>query len=93
MSGPEPCTPMPSFGPSAVPEIAKTLNVANLLEGSVRRSGNRLRVTTQLIRADTGEHLWSESYDRDLKDVFQVQDDIAAAVVKALRTTLLLSSP
>ena len=76
-----------------LPEIAKTLNVANLLEGSVRRSGSRLRVTTQLIRADTGEHLWSESYDRDLKDVFQVQDDIAAAVVKALRTTLLVSSP
>jgi TolB-like protein len=77
----------------SLPEIAKTLNVANLLEGSVRRAGNRLRVTTQLIRADTGEHLWSESYDRDLKDVFQVQDDIAAAVVKALRTTLLLSNP
>jgi TolB-like protein len=76
-----------------LPEIAKTLNVANLLEGSVRRSGNRLRVTTQLIRADTGEDLWSESYDRDLKDVFQIQDDIAAAVVKSLRTTLLLSSP
>ena len=66
---------------ASLPEIAKTLNVANLLEGSVRRSGNRLRVTTQLIRADTGEHLWSESYDRDLKDVFLVQDDIAAAVV------------
>jgi len=78
---------------ASLPEIAKTLNVANLLEGSVRRSGNRLRVTTQLIRADTGEHLWSESYDRDLKDVFQVQDDIAAAVVKALRTTLQVSSP
>jgi TolB-like protein len=78
---------------ASLPEIAKTLNVANLLEGSVRRSGNRLRVTTQLIRADTGEDLWSESYDRDFKDVFQVQDDIAAAVVKALRTTLLLSSP
>jgi TolB-like protein len=77
----------------SLPEIAKTLNVANLLEGSVRRSGSRLRVTTQLIRADTGEHLWSESYDRDLKDVFRVQDDIAAAVVKALRTTLLVSSP
>jgi adenylate cyclase len=78
---------------ASLTEIAKTLNVANLLEGSVRKSGNRLRVTTQLIRADTGQHLWSESYDRDLKDVFQVQDDIAAAVVKALRTTLLVSSP
>ena len=77
----------------SLPEIAKSLNVGNLLEGSVRRSGNRLRVTTQLIRADTGEHLWSESYDRDLKDVFQVQDDIATAVVKALRTTLQLTSP
>ena len=73
-------------------EIAKTLNVANILEGSVRKSGNRLRVTTQLIRADTGEHLWSDTYDRDLKDIFQVQDDIAGAVVRALKATLLVKN-
>jgi len=63
-----------------IPTIAKKLNVANILEGSVRKSGNRLRVTTQLIRASSAEHLWSETYDRDLKDVFAVQDEIAAAV-------------
>jgi TolB-like protein len=75
---------------ASLTEIAKTLNVANILEGSVRKSGNRLRVTTQLIRADTGEHLWSDTYDRDLKDIFQVQDDIAGAVVRALKATLLV---
>jgi TolB-like protein len=75
---------------ASLTEIAKTLNVATILEGSVRKSGNRLRVTTQLIRADTGEHLWSDTYDRDLKDIFQVQDDIAGAVVKALKATLLV---
>jgi TolB-like protein len=75
---------------ASLPEIAKTLNVANILEGSVRKSGNRLRVTTQLIRADTGEPRWSETYDRDFKDIFRVQDDIAGAVVRALKTTLLV---
>jgi TolB-like protein/Flp pilus assembly protein TadD len=77
---------------ASLTEIAKTLNVATILEGSVRKSGNRLRVTTQLIRADTGEHLWSETYDRDLKDIFQVQDDIAGAVVRALKATLLVKN-
>jgi TolB-like protein/Tfp pilus assembly protein PilF len=71
-----------------IPTIAKKLNVANILEGSVRKSGNRLRVTTQLIRASSAEHLWSETYDRDLKDVFAVQDEIAAAVVAALKAQL-----
>jgi tetratricopeptide (TPR) repeat protein len=55
----------------------------------VRKSGNRLRITTQLVRADNGEHLWSETYDRDQADVFKVQDDIARAVVDKLRLTLL----
>ena len=64
--------------------IAKKLNVAHILEGSVRKAGNRLRVTTQLVRADTGAQLWSETYDRQLEDIFAVQDDIAAAVVAAL---------
>jgi hypothetical protein len=69
--------------------IAHELRVANVLEGSVRKSGNRLRVTTQLIRADTSEHLWSETFDRDLHDVFKVQDEIASAVVTALKVHLL----
>jgi len=72
-----------------VADIAKTLGVANILEGSVRKSGNRLRVTTQLIRTDTGEHLWSETYDREMRDVFAVQDEIAGAVVSALKATML----
>jgi TolB-like protein/tetratricopeptide (TPR) repeat protein len=74
---------------ATVPEIARTLAVANILEGSVRKSGNRVRVTTQLIRADKGEHLWSETYDREQEDVFKIQDDIARAVVDKLRLTLL----
>jgi serine/threonine protein kinase/Tfp pilus assembly protein PilF len=73
----------------AIPEIAATLRVAHVLEGSVRRAGNIIRVTAQLIRADTGVPLWSQTYDRDVKDIFQVQDDIAAAVVAALKLKLL----
>ena len=69
--------------------IAAELHVANVLEGSVRKSGDRLRVTAQLIRADTSEHLWSETFDRDLRDVFKVQDEIASAVVAALKIHLL----
>lgn len=69
--------------------IAQRLHVANVLEGSVRKAGNALRVTAQLIRADNGYHLWSETYDRELKDVFKVQDDIADAVVTALKAHLL----
>ncbi len=74
---------------ATIGEIAKTLNVANVIEGSVRKSGNTLRVTAQLIRARDGVNLWSETYDRDLKDVFQVQDDIARGVVDKLKLTLL----
>jgi serine/threonine-protein kinase len=73
--------------------IALRLHVANVLEGSVRKSGNALRVTAQLIRADNGYHLWSETYDRELKDVFKVQDDIAGAVVTALKAHLLPTQP
>jgi TolB-like protein/Flp pilus assembly protein TadD len=71
-----------------IPTIAQKLRVANILEGSVRRSGDRLRVTTQLIRASSGEDLWSETYDRELKDVFAVQDEIAAAVIGQLKLKL-----
>jgi len=74
---------------ATIPEIARTLGVANILEGSIRKSGNRLRITTQLIRADNAEHLWSETYDRDQEDIFKIQDDIARAVVDKLRMTLL----
>lgn len=69
--------------------IALKLRVAHLLEGSVRKAGGRLRITAELIRADSGYHLWSETYDRDAKDVFKVQDEIAAAVVGALKVRLL----
>jgi serine/threonine protein kinase/Tfp pilus assembly protein PilF len=71
-----------------IPDIARKLNVANILEGSVRKSGDRLRVSTELVRADTGVQIWSETYDRNLKDVFKVQDEIAGAVVSALRLKL-----
>jgi serine/threonine protein kinase/Flp pilus assembly protein TadD len=70
-------------------DIARTLGVAHVLEGSVRHAGNTVRVTAQLIRTDDGVHLWSQSYDRDVKDIFQVQDDIAAAVVASLKLKLL----
>jgi eukaryotic-like serine/threonine-protein kinase len=68
--------------------IGEKLNVANILEGSVRRDGNHVRINTQLIRANDGFNLWSESYDRDLKDVFVVQGEIAAAVTSALQLKL-----
>ncbi len=71
-----------------IPTIALKLKVANVLEGSVRRSGNHLRVSTQLIRAESGQPLWSETFDRDFKDVFTIQDEIAAAVVTALKVQL-----
>jgi len=70
-------------------EIGEILNVAHILEGSVRKSGNRIRVTAQLINADNGFHLFSESYDRDLTDVFAVQDEIATAISGALRTEII----
>jgi serine/threonine protein kinase/cytochrome c-type biogenesis protein CcmH/NrfG len=72
--------------------IAKKLNVANILEGSVRKAGNRLRITTRLIRASTAQQLWYESYDRELKDVFDVQDEIAGAVAAHLKLTLVPTS-
>ena len=76
-----------------IAEIAKKLNVANVLEGSVRKSGDKLRITAQLIRASDSSHLWSQTYDRELTDVFTVQDEIAAAVVEQLKVTLLGSAP
>src|SRR5438876_4011808 len=69
-------------------EIGQKLNVATVMEGSVRKAGNRLRITAQLINVTDGYHLWSERYDRDLEDVFAVQDEIAGNIVKALRLVL-----
>ena len=71
--------------------IAEKLGVSNILEGSVRKDGNKIRVTAQLIKAVDGSHLWSETYDRDLKGVFKLQDEIAEAVVKQLKLKLLQS--
>ena len=80
-------------GDLGIPEIASQLNVAHILEGSVRKQGNQLRITAQLILADNGYHLWSETYDRQLDDVFRIQEDIASAVAEALRITLLGEAP
>lgn len=74
-------------------EVARQLNVAHVLEGSVRKSGNRVRITAQLIDARSDTHLWSETYDRTLDDIFAVQDDIAATVVEQLKVTLLGDAP
>jgi TolB-like protein/cytochrome c-type biogenesis protein CcmH/NrfG len=76
-----------------VPTMAARLNVAHVLEGSVRKSGNQLRITAQLIEVVTDTHLWSQTYDRELKNVFAIQDEIAAAVVDALKITLLGEEP
>jgi len=68
--------------------IAQELNVNHILEGSVRKAGNRVRITAQLIDAVNDRHLWSETYDRELTDIFAIQDEIANAIVAALRGTL-----
>jgi TolB-like protein/Tfp pilus assembly protein PilF len=75
-----------------IPTIARRLMVAHVLEGSVRKSGKYLRITAQLVRADNGYHLWSQTYDRKLDDIFKVQDEIAANVVSALKVSLADSS-
>jgi serine/threonine protein kinase/TolB-like protein len=74
---------------ATIADIAKALGVAHVLEGSVRKSGDTLRVTAQLIRVDNGYHVWSETYDRKLDDIFKIQDEIAGAVVTALKIHLL----
>jgi TolB-like protein len=79
--------------PLTIGDIGQQLKVANVLEGSVRKAGNRVRITAQLVRADNGYHLWSETFDRNLDDIFQVQDDIAQAVVGKLKLTLLTAVP
>jgi TolB-like protein len=71
-----------------LPDIAKELGVAHVLEGSVRSSGDRIRVTAQLIRASDGFHLWSENYDRNVADMIEIQEDLALNIAKALKTTM-----
>ena len=71
-----------------IADIAKTLGVAYVLDGSVRKSGARVRVAARLIRADNGYVVWSETYDRPLDDILMVQDDIAGEVTKALRASI-----
>ena len=73
--------------------IGQKLGVANLLEGSVRTSGKTLRVTAQLIKVSDGSHLWSETYDRDMGDIFKMQDSIATSVVNALQATMAKFTP
>ena len=72
-----------------ISEIANELRVGAVMEGSVRYAGNRVRVTAQLIEARTGTHLWTDTYDRDLEDIFEIQSDIAKSIAAALKAELL----
>jgi len=72
-----------------ISEVARQLEVSHVLEGSVRKSGGRVRITAQLIDGETGGHVWAERYDRDLDDIFALQDEISAAIVNALKLKLL----
>ncbi len=76
-----------------VSEVGKKLNVKNLLEGSLRREGSRIRITTQLINAGNGFQIWSETYDRELQGVFALQDEITRSIVEALKIKLAISLP
>jgi TolB-like protein/lipoprotein NlpI len=76
-----------------IPEIAERLHVAHVLEGSVRKAGNEVRITAQLIRAADGFHVWADTWDRSLDDIFAIQDEIAADVVAQLKVTLLGGAP
>jgi adenylate cyclase len=72
-----------------VKDVAKTLGVDHVLEGSVRKAGNRVRITAQLIDGKAGDHLWADRYDRDLTDIFAIQDEISKEIVRALKVKLL----
>ena len=72
-----------------VREIGKKLDVENLLEGSIRKAGNQLRITAQLVKVSDGSHLWSEKYDREMKNIFNIQDEISLAIVDNLKVKLL----
>jgi len=77
----------------SLPSIAEQLNVTYILEGSVRKAGNRIRITSQLIEGRSDTHLWSETYERELDDIFKIQDEIAETVVGKLEVTLLGGPP
>ena len=72
----------------SIPEIAEQLKVDHVLEGSVRKAGNRVRITAQLIEVNTDRHIWSETYDRELEDIFAIQDEISGHIVEALQAAL-----
>src|SRR5262249_44020845 len=72
-----------------VKEVAKELSVSHVLEGSVRKAGSRVRINAQLIVGDTGKHVWADRFDRDLTDIFEIQDEISKAIVDALKVKLL----
>ena len=72
----------------SLPDISKALGVAHILEGSVRKSGDRIRITAQLIEAETDKHLWSQNFDRELTDIFAIQDEIGNAIVNALKDAM-----
>ncbi len=76
-----------------ITQIGEELNVTHVLEGSVRKTGNHIRITAQLVEVDDGFHLWSETFDRNLDDIFAIQDEIAKAVVGELRISLLGTMP
>jgi adenylate cyclase len=71
-----------------IPQVARELGVSHVLEGSVRKAGGRVRITAQLIDGAAGDHIWAERYDRDLNDIFAMQDEISEAIVKALKLKL-----
>src|SRR6185295_14669443 len=76
-----------------VSEVGKKLNVASVLEGTLRREGNRVRITAELVNTRNGFHLWSETYERELQGVFAVQDEITRSIVEALKVKLAVSLP
>ena len=76
-----------------IPEVAEALNVAYVLEGSVRKAGDRIRITAQLIEAATDKHLWSDTYDRDLEDIFAIQDEVSAKIIDQLKIELTGDAP
>ena len=76
-----------------IPEVGNALNVAYVLEGSVRKAGDRIRITAQLIEAATDKHLWSETYDRDLVDIFAIQDEVSAQIIDQLKIELTVAAP
>jgi adenylate cyclase len=73
---------------AGIREIGNALNVKNLLEGSIRKQGNRLRITTQLVNVEDGYQIWSKKYDREMNDIFSIQDEIALAITEELKVTL-----